>query len=113
MFIVHVGVLASAANGFAGKPERMREQRQQIVGDPPHLRGVLSHQPLQRRHLGRPDVGREPDPVDVGIPGRGLGAQAVALLEIRRGLGSLGVRVGLGARPDPAVPTHGHRVPRP
>ncbi len=62
-------------------------------------------------HLGRPDVGREPDSVDVRVAGRRFGTEAVTLLEVRRRLGALGVGVGLRARTDPAVPTHGHRIP--
>ena len=92
------------------QPERVREEREQVVGHPAHRSGVLGDQPLQRRHLGGPDVGREPDPVDVRVAGRGLRAQAVALLEVGRRLGALGVGVGLGARPDPAVPTDRHAV---
>ena len=66
---------------------------------------------LQLGHLGGPHVGREPDSVDVDVAGRRFGTEAVTLLEVRRRLGALGVGVGLRTRTDPAVPTHGNRVP--
>ena len=68
MFIVHVGRVASAAQVSSGSPSAW-EKSANRSSDTRRIGGrVLRHQLGQFGHLGGPDVGREPDSVDVGVP---------------------------------------------
>jgi hypothetical protein len=91
--------------------QRRGAQHEQLVGQRVHPGQVGPDRGLQPWHLGRVDVGLEPEPVDVGVAGRGVRPDRERLLEVRGSLGPLGVPVGLHPGRQPPPPAHGHRVP--
>jgi len=104
--------------GVAGVPgeeitleaERRRAQHEQLVRELAHAGQVSHDRRLQVRHFLRVDIGLEPVPVDVGVSGWLIGPDREGFLQVRRGLGALGVGVRLDAWRQPAPARHGHRV---
>ena len=85
------------------RPQGRLGDGQQRLGQLPHLAEVSLTAAMEPGNLRGPDVLGEPEVVDLGDAGLLVGTDRVRLLQIGRGLGSLGVAVRLDARWQPTA----------
>lgn len=86
--------------------EGLPEQGEQPLLQFGHPGQVLLAEPLELRHLRRPDVGRVPLRVDHRVVEGLVRGERQRLLQVRRGLRPLRIPVGLRAGSQPASPAH-------